>query len=285
MAREKGDRESPRGLGQRSPRRTIVGGRPPEKGGEIKGIPSGIQKMLLAASLHDDFRERFLEARGGAAAEIDVPLTDSERAILSAVPESELNQMIERMGVNASIPRRGFLTRSMTALAAFVAAAFTPQAFADERPLGGSRPDWQGAQRTRGISMYYPNFKWCPSIEEALIAAREKKRIVMLVCSGIVVMQDIGHGAAIEVPFPEPDAFDKDESEKLCAFFDQALQKEVYTRSLIPVRTTDSGVHEKYKVTKLPAIIFLDSYNREKARIEQPIDKESIIKTIQKAVR
>ena len=37
---------------QASPRRTIVGGRPPEGDEKILGLPEGIQKLLMAA-LHD----------------------------------------------------------------------------------------------------------------------------------------------------------------------------------------------------------------------------------------
>ena len=61
------DDENPTGDNS-SPRKTIVGGRPPESQTDLPPIPSGIQRLLRYAAQDDGFRSSFLAQRAEAAA-------------------------------------------------------------------------------------------------------------------------------------------------------------------------------------------------------------------------
>jgi hypothetical protein len=77
-----------------SPRRTVVGGRPPSTPCFLTGLPRGIQEAIALASKDDAFRERLLADPEGVAGE---KLNSSERAILRAVPKDQLAFMIDRI--------------------------------------------------------------------------------------------------------------------------------------------------------------------------------------------
>lgn len=91
--------EEPRASDEKpaSPRTTIVGGRPPESGDGLPPVPTGIEQLLRLAAVDDDFREVLIERRGDAAAAAGVVLTPNERAILGAIPETQIEAMAGRL--------------------------------------------------------------------------------------------------------------------------------------------------------------------------------------------
>ncbi|MDP7114601.1 MAG: hypothetical protein QGH45_21690 [Myxococcota bacterium] len=80
-----------------SPRKTIVGGRPPEKGDGALPIPTGIQSLLRLASVDGQFRDELVERRASIAGAAGVTLTASEAAILGSIPDSQLREMAVKM--------------------------------------------------------------------------------------------------------------------------------------------------------------------------------------------
>jgi len=109
------DDENPTGDNS-SPRKTIVGGRPPESQTDLPPIPSGIQRLLRYAAQDDGFRSSFLAQRAEAAAAAGIELTASERAILAAVPVTQLEAMLAQ--VKTQYPKRREFLRQTTASAA-----------------------------------------------------------------------------------------------------------------------------------------------------------------------
>ena len=124
-----------------SPFRTIVGGRPPEPEQALRQASTGIQRLLLAASADEKVKKRFCRAPREAATDLGISLTETEKAILSTLPEERLKTMVEL--INRPNPsRRDFLKKTA---ASFGLAAATSSLFGLEgcipQPLGGARPD------------------------------------------------------------------------------------------------------------------------------------------------
>jgi hypothetical protein len=80
-----------------SPRKTIVGGRPPEKGDGGPPVPTGIQSLLRLASVDGRFRDELVERRASIADAAGVNLTGSEAAILGSIPDHQLREMAVKM--------------------------------------------------------------------------------------------------------------------------------------------------------------------------------------------
>jgi hypothetical protein len=106
-------------------KRTIVGGRPRRRGLGKVGIPRGIEVLVKKASLDPAFCRLLLEQRAAAAREIGLELTPSEAAILSSVPEAQLQAMIDRTKV-PDAQRRIFLGRLGAVMLSAVVAGCTP---------------------------------------------------------------------------------------------------------------------------------------------------------------
>jgi len=106
-----------------SPRRTVVGGRPPEGGIGITSLPEGIQLLLTAGSRDDEFRVCFLEDPLLAARRAGVSLTDTERSILRAVPGAQLTAMIDGLAVSNPQRRRFLQSAATAALTVFAGTA------------------------------------------------------------------------------------------------------------------------------------------------------------------
>ena len=94
-----------------SPRTTIVGGRPPESDAALPPIPTGMQQLVRLASVDSAFRAVLVEKRSGVAEAAGVTLTGSERAILDAVPASQLQAMAGTLPPPSG-DRRSFLRRA-----------------------------------------------------------------------------------------------------------------------------------------------------------------------------
>jgi hypothetical protein len=74
------------------PELTIVGGQPSKRGGGVRNVPTGIEKVLCEAARDEGFRRRLIDDRQGSLE--SMTLSDSERAALGAVPDSALEAMI-----------------------------------------------------------------------------------------------------------------------------------------------------------------------------------------------
>lgn len=94
-----------------SPRTTIVGGRPPERNGERPPVPTGIERALRLAAVDRSFRQVLVARRDVAAEAAGLELTPNERAVLRAIPASQLEAMAEGLPAPAP-PRRQFLQQA-----------------------------------------------------------------------------------------------------------------------------------------------------------------------------
>ncbi len=98
-------------------RTTIVGGRPPGSGRGNVAVPRGIEVLVKKAAVDPEFRELLFEQRGAAAAAIELELDPAENAMLSAIPQEQLAQIV----VQTTVPieqRRVFLGRLAVAMLA-----------------------------------------------------------------------------------------------------------------------------------------------------------------------
>lgn len=98
-------------------RTTIVGGRPPGSGRSNVTVPRGIEVLVKKAAVDDEFRGLLFERRGGAAAAIALQLDPAEDAMLSAIPQEQLAQIIAQTTVPDE-QRRVFLGRIAAAMLA-----------------------------------------------------------------------------------------------------------------------------------------------------------------------
>jgi len=80
-------------------RTTIVGGRPPGSGRNNITVPRGIEVLVKKASVDAGFRELLLKQRGKAAATIQLELDPAENAMLSAIPQEQLAQIVDHTTV------------------------------------------------------------------------------------------------------------------------------------------------------------------------------------------
>jgi hypothetical protein len=101
-------------------RRTIVGGRPPDRGDAGAGVPRGIEVLLKKAAVDPAFKDLLLADPEEAAGSIGLSLSAVERSVLASVPRDQLEGMAERMEVPAE--HRGvFLGRVAATMLTIVA--------------------------------------------------------------------------------------------------------------------------------------------------------------------
>jgi len=81
-------------------KRTIVGGRPKGKDKPGAEIPRGVEILLKMAAIDSVFRLRLIHMRGQASKDLGFKLTFAEAMILEAVPEDQLQTMIDAMPVS-----------------------------------------------------------------------------------------------------------------------------------------------------------------------------------------
>lgn len=102
-------------------RTTIVGGRPPGSGRSNIAVPRGIEVLVKKAAVDSEFRELLFAQRGAAAAAIELELDPAENAMLSAIPQEQLAQIISQTTVPVE-QRRVFLGRLAVAMLAVLGA-------------------------------------------------------------------------------------------------------------------------------------------------------------------
>jgi hypothetical protein len=98
-------------------RTTIVGGRPPGSGRSNITVPRGIEVLVKKAAVDPEFCELLFAQRGAAAAAIELELDPAENAMLSAIPQEQLTQIVRQTTVPVE-QRRVFLGRLAVAMLA-----------------------------------------------------------------------------------------------------------------------------------------------------------------------
>ena len=120
----RGSGENNRPVEQEAVRTTIVGGRPPGSGKSVGTIPRGIEVLVKKAAVDESFRERLMEARAEAAADIGLELNPAETAMLQWVPHEQLERIIEQTEVPRE-SRAAFLGRAAAVMLAALGAVGT----------------------------------------------------------------------------------------------------------------------------------------------------------------
>ena len=105
-------------------RTTIVGGRPPGDDAVVP-VPMGIERVLRKAAADQRFRARLMSDRTGALERSGLELSDSERAILLAIPAEHLQAMIAQLAPRD--PARRSLFRRLAAAAGIALFGATTQ--------------------------------------------------------------------------------------------------------------------------------------------------------------
>ena len=100
-------------------RTTIVGGRPLGSGRGNVAVPRGIEVLVKKAAVDPEFRELLFEQRGSAAAAIELELDPAEHAMLNAIPQEQLAQIVGQTTVPVE-QRRVFLGRIAVAMLAVI---------------------------------------------------------------------------------------------------------------------------------------------------------------------
>ncbi len=122
---------------------------------ELPPVPTGIQTLLRLASVDAKFREQLVSRRSELAAVAEVPLTESERAVLESIPADQLREMADKMPPPPP-PRREFLRQTAATAVVLLggaAVAGTLGVCGEPGPLrlmgcnpmataGGAAPDW-----------------------------------------------------------------------------------------------------------------------------------------------
>ncbi|HBC89329.1 MAG TPA: hypothetical protein DCZ94_20500 [Lentisphaeria bacterium] len=122
---------------------TIVGGRPPGCGTKVGEIPRGIEVMVKKASVDPEFKEQLVRERGKAAESINLKLTPAETAMLSVIPENQLEKIIDSAKV-APQQKNAFMSKTAVLMLAAVGASIL-QGCENNVPQG-IRPDQPGNQ-------------------------------------------------------------------------------------------------------------------------------------------
>lgn len=181
-----------------SPRKTIVGGRPPEKGGGAPPVPTGIQSLLRLASVDGRFREELVTRRADIAGAAGVALTASEAAILGSIPDGQLREMAEMMPPPAP-DRRAVLRQTAATAVVLLGGAVMAEAVSAccGSELSPGRPDHNEMQGEGGAAPHEP--EWDEPTPEDITPVPED----MIERIEHMEMIEAG-GAAPDIP-PEPE--------------------------------------------------------------------------------
>jgi len=131
---------------QEAVRTTIVGGRPPGSGQGLGPIPRGIEVLVKKASVDPEFKALLFEKRAEAAEQIGLELDAAEVMMLRAVPDEQLEAIIDRTDVPGQ-HRRAFLGTAATAMLA--ALGVITGGCEMESPSKGVRPDYPPTEGIR----------------------------------------------------------------------------------------------------------------------------------------
>ncbi len=123
---------------------TIVGGRPAAAKSQRTDIPRGLELLIKRAAIDSEFRITLLEKREKLIEELQIPLDESEKAMLACVPAEHLEKMIAATEVPTS-QKRALRTGSVAAMVALM----TGLAFA---PVAGGTNQTQPVRLTKSSS-------------------------------------------------------------------------------------------------------------------------------------
>jgi hypothetical protein len=113
---------------------TIVGGRPAAPRSIRNDIPRGLELLIKKASVDPDFKRELLSKKEKLIGEMNLPLDESEKAMLTCVPVTHLEKMIEATQVSAS-QRKALSGGSAAAMLALLTQlTFAPVAGRAESP-------------------------------------------------------------------------------------------------------------------------------------------------------
>jgi hypothetical protein len=143
---------------------TIVGGRPPGSGREMGTVPRGVEILLKKAAVDESFRKIFLNDRLNAADAIGLTLNPAEMAVLKAIPDSSLEQMVEVTKVQPKI-RQAFMGYAATVMLAALTATSNGMPQDSTQEGHGIQPD-----ETQDIKYYAITNAGASGIAEMLAA-------------------------------------------------------------------------------------------------------------------
>ena len=116
--------------------KTIVGGRPLKRRDMKMSIPAGIEKTLYKASIDAGFREQLFEDRFGTIEDHGLHLTELERRMLEAIPDSRLDAIISQIRP-AQHGKRKFMKAVATAVVTLAAGTGAAVSGGCKPPAGG----------------------------------------------------------------------------------------------------------------------------------------------------
>lgn len=130
--------------GQEVVRRTVVGGRAPQRADKKRAVSVGIEKILVLAGRDAEFRTALVDDRDRALASRGIRLSPTEGAILRNLPTERLLAMADGIDLERHGKRRFLQSVAAVALAATTAAASVGCDESTFNAAGGARPDWMG---------------------------------------------------------------------------------------------------------------------------------------------
>lgn len=264
-------------MGDSSSMKTIVGGRPDPGNRTIQGLPTGIQRLILAAARDARIAEAVVGDSVRTAREIGLELSESESAILAAVPATQIRAMIEGLAGPSGIPRRDFLQGSAAAVAVARTSALSVEAaqYPSVQGISATRGiDAERPQQTRGIGIDRPDYPWeSLSLEEALAEAKEAKRplLVLFIRSRLSLLGRIAAPHELN-------------AERICQMYGLELRGEIFQSQLLTVLVDDAKAAAAHKVPLFPTILFLNEGGEELGRVEQPQAESAILEALRKAM-
>lgn len=274
-----------------APPRTIVGGRPAGEDRTLHGLPMGIQKLLVAASLDDGYKARLVEDPLAAARAAHVGLSAGERALLKAVPKSQLELMASRMAVSDP-QRRRFLLAAATAILAVIAGAGCRNE--EQAPAPASLPVPPGLLAAGGKRPGVPEIS-LNSLAQAMSAARELWQPVMVLFP-VYSRQPWTRGISPHLPprllhwlNDESLCFAVDRNHLLTAVVHDPRENRDYGE-ITPEQYADSAAFykqtlERFQVRRLPTVLFLAPDGSLLGRCQQPRKLEQLLESIESASR
>ena len=262
-----------------SPRRTVVGGRPPERADPWQPTPEGIELLLAAASHDDDFRRCLLDDPLAAARRAEVRLLESEQAILRAVPPAQLAAMLDGLALSNPARRRFLRSAATTALTVFAGTALAACGSEPEESL----PPIPGPVTVR-------NGK---EMEVVLAEARKGKRGLLIVFRSEsiarVLTAGLVYGRRSELEMAgEADRFCREFHDGLVqAALDDRFQVVQYG---VPVEWGSDGYEIEdefalgHRIACFPTVLFLRADGEVLARCIQPTSEPMLREALAEAV-
>ncbi len=259
-----------------SPRRTVVGGRPSERGNGSTRLPQGIQLLLAAGSQDEAFRQCLLEDPLLAARRAGIPLADTESSILRAVPRAQLAAMIEGMAVSNPQRRRFLHSAATAALTLFAGTALAacsepPDKPEPEEPLPETVLTSPGAALAEARRVDQPLM--------VLIRPGRPPGFPQMM-AGVVNMdrekrEEVAEAVCAQLGSEVYDCADH--------FGVLLFEHDVDLTRTLPYNATDDPFARAHEVTELPTALFLAPDGEELSRLVYPASTVQLLEAIESA--